>query len=117
MRYQWNVKTVLLVVCGGILILMCLFYPLNDLLATEVFETQGKCVEQRSNYAPGDMGTNGQLEYVFELAGGERVYLRKLALSKPVELGQMAVIYYRKGIFFGNKLYDRYEPAPDPELK
>src|SRR5262245_50302070 len=110
MKYRWNVKTVLFVVCGGILILICLFYPLNDLLATQVFEAQGKCIEQRSNFAPGDMGTSGQLEYVFELADGEKVYLRKLAFSKPVEVGKTATIYYRKGIFFGNKLYDRYEP-------
>ena len=115
MRYQWNLTTKFMVVCGALLVLLCLFYPLNELLATQVFEARGKCVEHRSSFVPGDMGTSGQLEYVFELADGEKVYLKKLAFSKPVEVGKTAMIYYRKGVFFGNKLYDRYEPIQDPE--
>ena len=111
MKFQWTIKTVVFAVLGGGLILVCLFYPLNDLLATRVFQTQAKCVELRSSFVPGDMGTNGEPEYVFELADGQRVYLKKLAFVAPVEVGETAVLHYRQGIFFGNKMYDRYEPV------
>lgn len=110
-----NIKKALLPLAVVTILLVIIFSPLNYLLSEKISQEKGTYIQQRAYFVSDDLGTRGGIELVFELDSGRTVSLKKKVLTKAVEPGDRVMIYFRKGVWFGNKMYERYEPLKDPQ--
>lgn len=82
--------------------------------ASEKFISEATYIEERPYFASSEEGTKGGISLYFKLDSGEIIQFGKTPFTKAVIPGDRVKVFYRKGVFFGNSIYDGYEPIKVP---
>jgi hypothetical protein len=92
----------------------CYILNVNQLSLSKHFITTATYIEEKPYFASSYEGTKGGISLYFKLDSGAIVQFGKTPFTKAVVLGDRVKILYRKGKFFGNPIYDSYEPIKTP---